>query len=475
MNLRKAAAVLAIFLLLLAGSAAVWMWMTGGRIHSSPTATRTDRTYALTHAPATSIIIPTNSFSISTRDTQQGIDISIAGAPPANEALRLAAGKILRADASQIAKIDDGSVRLDWIAMAYAAPSTNFDYSISLSGKLFGRDLKPLSTETVQSISRYERSLNFEGEFPTWKFHFVSSNLPGCIAFQFNVFDARTHYSLTSGTSWWSDENAFYFSSPLRLWHQTPVEIMTTVAIGPQQIYSMSAREGAEIRYPGGLLRVVAITEHEISSWSSGGGGASTTNTLSLQYRPRTEDSPARSTIVFYSWPFGFHLPAELEFVGKDGAVLKTHGGGGSGEMKMVQVTASPGEIETIRVKHYPNFYRLIFTLPELPGLPEENRHVEDLFDVHIPYMRFQYEYEYQKTIADLVQLQFDHFALTFPNGHFPLVRANTTPRELFGELDSLRSNRTRDLYVNEEKLRIEERLDPLRQLLLKARELFAK
>jgi hypothetical protein len=60
------------------------------------------------------------------------------------------------------------------------------------------------------------------------------------------------------------------------------------------------------------------------------------------------------------------------------------------------------------------------------------------------------------------------HFALTFPNGYFPSVRTNTTPRELFLEMESLLANKDAQLVADPQKNEIRERKNPLLEALEK-------
>ena len=128
-------------------------------------------------------------------------------------------------------------------------------------------------------------------------------------------------------------------------------------------------------------------------------------------------------------------------------------------------------DIKEIRLLHYPNLHRLTFTIPELPGLPEQNRHVANLFDVHIPYMRFRYEYSFQSGVAQLLQMQNHSIPLTFTNNYFPTFRTNTTTRALFREMASMLSDPEKRIVVNPESNTIEAKRHPLAVLRHKVRQ----
>src|SRR5207244_3073155 len=102
------------------------------------------------------------------------------------------------------------------------------------------------------------------------------------------------------------------------------------------------------------------------------------------------------SSFAFFSWPKSASIPIELEFLGAGGKALESAGGGSSDQLTTAAVRARANEVKRIRLKFFPNVHRLVFTIPELPGLPEENRNMENLFDVHIPYSCFRYESAFQ-------------------------------------------------------------------------------
>jgi hypothetical protein len=127
---------------------------------------------------------------------------------------------------------------------------------------------------------------------------------------------------------------------------------------------------------------------------------------------------------------------------------------------------ATLDQVKEVRLKHYPNLYRITYTIPELPGLPEQNRNIQNLFDVHIPYMHYRYEYAFQHHIGNLLQMDQRHFALNYPNAYFPTTRTNTTPRALFLEMESLLANPELQLVADPQKNEIRTRLHPVRAAL---------
>ena len=172
--------------------------------------------------------------------------------------------------------------------------------------------------------------------------------------------------------------------------------------------------------------------------------------------------------MLLHVWPSAFGAPVEVEVWGKNGKKLQGGNAGTSGNLMKVTVDGFADDIEEVRLKYYTKKYRVIFTIPELPGLPEQNRGVKNLFEVHVPYMNLQYEYDFQHGISKLLQMEQSHFALNFPNAYFPSVRSNTTPRELFLEMEGLLANKDSQLVADPVKNEIRERKNPLLEALEK-------
>lgn len=155
-------------------------------------------------------------------------------------------------------------------------------------------------------------------------------------------------------------------------------------------------------------------------------------------------------------------MPIDFEFIDANGKTIAGLGAGSLGNFMMARAEADSEQIKEVRVKYYPNKHRLIYTIPELPGLPDQNRNIQNLFDVHIPYTYFRYEWDLQQALGKLLQMEQQHFSLTFPNGYFPTFRTNTTPRELFLEMESLLSKQDQQLVADPVKNEIRIRKHPL-------------
>ena len=474
MLFRKAALIALLLLVLIALGAGVWFWSSQTRLYSNPEALRTNDIYLRAHAPPTNISnLPTNILSaITVNQTTNETQISIPG-PSLWTEVDYPPLEIHKTTASEPILIGDGSVRLAYIASAWTIPRTNFPWSIELPAKLFTSDLDPASSnEVTDLISSSDRKLWFKGEFPAARFFFVCSNLPSFKPLKIQAFDARTgHPVLGSSYSMPARENLFWIDIDIRLWHQTPVELVTTIVTGPEQTFTLPPTPGAELRYPGGLIRLLAVSDTDFNSSSSSSDGRTNVFTFSGSSSDSDNNDP-RCSFIFYSWP-NARLQGELGFYDKKGK-MRGYGGSSSENIIEASVFGRTNDVVEIRLRYLPNAHRLVVTLPELPGLPEQNRNLKNLFDLHVPYMRSRYDHDYQRNIAQLLQMQKSHLPLTYSNAFFPVIHTNTTARALFNEMASMLSNKDHQLVADPVANKIESRPNPIITLIQKLKKKFA-
>jgi hypothetical protein len=141
------------------------------------------------------------------------------------------------------------------------------------------------------------------------------------------------------------------------------------------------------------------------------------------------------TTFVFAHNPPASSLPFDFIGLGPKDKVLPGGGGGSSGNLFVMQVQAPRESVQKARLKFFPAVKQLVFHLPEIPGLPTENRGVQNLFKVRIPYVRVNGEYELREIIESTVQLRFGpSVAFNPPPGYFPHVFTNQTAENLLAE-----------------------------------------
>ena len=372
MFFRKAALVVTVLLIVAALGMASWLWSSKNRLYSSPTVIRTNNTYdnlfiAVTNFPPK----PTNLLeSIQIDRSTNRIQLTY----PASHILSdtpHGALQIHRATAAQPIALNDGSLRLAYIGTGFAEPRTNFDY-VEIPAKYFTPDLKPSPPPAAELLPTYERKINFYGASPTYQFVYAASNLTELKPLGLSVFDARTQFRLESGhgSSWQS--NSYWFEASLTLWHQTPVEVFLTLATGPTVSYEVERKEGFHLQYPGGQITLLMMTDQELANSRSTYDGRTNVATYELGTRNPYYKDKDMCSFLFYSWPQSYSLPIEFEFFDQAGKKIPGYRSGSSRHLITQTILSKLDHVKEIRMKHFPNLHRLIYSLPELPGLPEQ-------------------------------------------------------------------------------------------------------
>ncbi|HEV8541705.1 MAG TPA: hypothetical protein VGR78_04885 [Verrucomicrobiae bacterium] len=473
MQFRRAAAITTIILLIMAAVLAIYMLRRGAFLYSDPGLARDNATYSvLTRQSPTLPPFPTNLLSsISTEETPSQITFRFP--QTYNVPYEDGPVTIVRSPATIPATVGAGSVSLRAVASAYSASLTNFRAAadifetVQLTPRIYNPALQEMSEAGLEAFrktsSSWEATLQFYGDFPSARFYFSFTNLPEIRLMGFQPFDARTKQSLTTsyGSSGPDQRNAFYYESPLALWHQTPLELCLSVATGPIETRTLDPAGKGELHFPRGVIKLMGIRDGHLSSSSTSDGRS---NVVVFRARgPNFSVPPGpRTTFIFFGWPAGSSVPVDFDFFGENGKVLTQDGGGISGNFILKTVAAQAGQVKEIRVKYYPNLYRIIFTLSELPGLPEENRNIRNLFDARIPYTRIRSEWDFQRTIECLTAMEVPPLNLQFTNTVFPINRTNLTTRDLFLEFGAHLANPGESLGVDPAQNRIIVRKHPL-------------
>lgn len=114
-----------------------------------------------------------------------------------------------------------------------------------------------------------------------------------------------------------------------------------------------------------------------------------------------------------------------------------------SGPLEMnagVHFDTTPAKLE---LKIWPAFSHVLFRIEDIPGLPAENRDLDDLFDVRLPRIEPTDDRELLGIIARATQMGLrdsapprtaDWLLTDFPDGHFPHLYEGMTARELLDE-----------------------------------------
>jgi hypothetical protein len=476
MFLRRFAIVLLIVVVILGGITAYLTYDRDWRLVIDPAAPRPNQDYERLMAISKASELPepkeTPGTVIENSDTE--LTIREPGGPMTMTPI-YPSGEIHRAVGTNAIQVGTGTISLRCIGVGYAAPKTNFDYAINIPAQSYSPDLHPLATNDLAGIFRaweWNRNVEFRGQFPTAKFVFARTDLTDFKFMGAQVFDARTKYNLMSSYSRSGEQETFWCEGEIALWHQTPLELVLTVATGPVQTYTILPKTNETVRYPGGFLKLIGITDGPVRGMSSMHDGKTNRVTLRKQTTPRSQFD-SQCAFVFVSLPGISDPPVDIEFLNEEGKAIDTRGGSSSWRITLISLAEPVDHVKQIRVKYYSKVARLIFQIPELPGLPEENRNLKNLFDARIPYIRFQQEWDVISGLNGLTQTVPSTFnTLNQTNTYYPLIFTNVTTRELFLDVSRRLPNVEDRLTVDPAKNTIEVAHPPLAVLLEKLRKL---
>jgi hypothetical protein len=463
--LRRAAIALTVVFIIAIVAIGVLLVRNKNRLYSDPSLPRESKAFTKAFTPVTNTpSIDTTDFKTSivrSNDTEVRIEFpkKFAEPPDYQHAFLLAEG-------SNAVSFADSQVTLQTIAVncAPTGGATNTAYYSSS-----GERLDPAKTR--RTLPMQSGGTPFRGTFPHADFYFQSTNLPSDVMLVgFQAFDHRTRRLRTSGHSSAIHRDAtttIWIAADIELWHQTPIDVVLTIATGPIELTSHPIDLSAPpIPFPGGMLKLLHISDAEINSWGTDINNGTNFVTLSTD----RDAKPPKTSFVFFGWPTMQGLPLQFQLARADGQPAQHAGRSSSDSLLIATVEEKPADLAKIEMRYYPNVYRLVFHLPELPGLPEENRNLQNLFDTRIPYIRMPYLYAYQSTILKLIDMNAQQIPLTYSNLSFPVIRTNTTARELFREMDHLASDPEKILVVDPVKNEVRYERSTLHSLLNKAK-----
>jgi hypothetical protein len=468
--IRRAALVLTalcvIFALALGG-----LFLRPNRLYSDPALPRESKAYETAHTIVTNIPpVDTNAtFLVSSHSGQIRIQL-----PNRLTEKQEYQHPFFLVEGSNAVSLGQSQITLRTIAINYSDGNTHVSAGSDPGGAYYspaGELQDPASIKDVIGPAR--GNLQFRGRFPRAAFYFQSTNLPApeVMVLSFEAFDRRTQRALTTGHSSSVHNHAastIWIGADIELWHQTPVELVLTIALGPTQasIHPIDVN-APPIAFAGGMLKLLHIADTEINSW--GNDSLGTTNFVTLL--PDRAGPEPKTALAFYGWPTAHGIPVQIQLADRDGSTPQHTGMSSSENILIASVDGRPEQLGSIQMRYFPNVYRLVFHLQELPGLPEENRNLKNLFDIQIPFVRIPSEHAYQSTILKLAALKGDHIPLAYSNIFFPMVRTNTTVRELFREMERLASNPERVLIVDPVKSEIRYEPSLLHSFLNKAKQ----
>lgn len=221
-------------------------------------------------------------------------------------------------------------------------------------------------------------------------------------------------------------------------WRRNQTLAALDVSVGPEHVISLDPSEGAEQSGGGQVLRLLRIFPGFVFS------GASTMQVFDGEhtglYRRKRKDpgltDDAHTGFLIAAYPYGSWSSLSVDVLDREGNPIKSRVTTTYRMPYLVTCEAPLSEVGSIRAKVPDRFARLLIPLPDLPQLPAENDHLEDLFDMRIPLLRKGHE---EEVISQLTQLEPHHHADrlsgTLPMAGNTTQGTGTTPREILEQL----------------------------------------
>lgn len=420
-----------LLLVLIGGFLAVLTWfsLNPPSLFSDPSVPRPNRSYdAVTTPREPAPPLTSNVFgSVTIRSNSNNLEIIIPQ-PQAPGELDPFGFQLRKASPSHHVALPPGSLHLNYMAVAWNVPTTNFDYSVNVPARFFTPELEPIPFDQLSPrLNPWEATLSYRGEFPEVKFAFTASNLPPWKLLGMELFDARTKRTLSTGYSHSSNPDGFYLSTPAGLWHKAPVQAFIHLAHGEPHVVDIPVHDFIEKNFGPARVKLAGI----LPGYSSGTSSSNDGRTNRVQVNFSSLPTETNSAVVMMVHPRAYRAPLDFAAIDQDGNKLESRGSTTSDSMHLLNIQASPDRIKFVRVLHYPHISRLQFDLPYIPGLPPENDAVTNLFDLKVPYVRMRYQDEFYSNLGTLLQLDISFRNLNFPQGTFPLVYTNKTARQL--------------------------------------------
>jgi len=335
----------------------------------------------------------------------------------------------------------DGSppvVRLNYIGVGYGPiPRTRWPLDhVPTDVRYFDAGGRELSIGAeIKALPRAHATLTYRGRFPSVVFGLQLA--PGARLLSTEIFDARTHRIVHAGLGRGNMEGTrLEIYAELTQWHAAPLELVLDVLLGPVETEGWNLEPGRAGTFGDWRLAYVGHVEGAIQ------GVAPRSDALTFRLGPDTLDR--ESTFLFRVTPNFAGKPMTIALLDAQGKAL-SRGGGSWGQIGYVRCRVPADQVASIRIRRHTRAQRIVLTLPMLPGLPDENRAVSNLFEVVMPFVRVRNLHDMEQLIEGSVQMNLQKgLVLAPPANYFPRAFTNITPRMLVQEYRNLSTDKPR-------------------------------
>ncbi|MHC4568454.1 MAG: hypothetical protein ACYTE3_22160 [Planctomycetota bacterium] len=302
--------------------------------------------------------------------------------------------------------------------------------------RFWNAELQSITEEQARELNPYEFFKTSGGfrysPFPGVQLGFQPKAMEDLMFHGITILAASTKAKLSAGYGSQRRPPYQWFRTHISSWRRAPVDIVIEVSYGPSRTFEFAPRAGEGFSEGSFECRLIHVFEDVDTSRY---GSSSRDKTVILEF-PKAQSDKAGLRFVFACQPTAIRMPVTFEFLDADGNVLSTGGSSTSGPIYDISMNHALEEVARVRACYRTQRRRVLIHLPYIPGLPEENNAIDDLFDLHIPYVRLHDAGQAGMFLARTLQLQSSSRTGPVPPNsinsiRFPLEFSDTTVREI--------------------------------------------
>ncbi|MDJ0841688.1 MAG: hypothetical protein QNK37_34595 [Acidobacteriota bacterium] len=239
------------------------------------------------------------------------------------------------------------------------------------------------------------------------------------------ILDARTGRQLNLSGFYHDHDFIVPWSAPIPMLHPGPVRIVVDIAFGPGRDYTLPAQIGAHVDLKHTSLHLLDIRK---GRWR-GSSMSSDSKSMTGEYEA---DVGYNEICLIVAMETTASLPFDIFYEKSDGSLVDLSFGSTNNFLQL-NCPDLLGPDDNLMIREYEQVKRLVFTLPRLPGLPEENLGVDNLAAVKIPYVKLDSRRDLSRVAAAYLQVKYVNDREHGLKGgkEFPMVLKDTTPAEM--------------------------------------------
>ena len=211
-----------------------------------------------------------------------------------------------------------------------------------------------------------------------------------------SLFDERTKAAVSLGCSSGFMDDWYYVMQGVEILHSAPLFLLIDVVHGPP--------EACEIRPVSGTRAVFSNSQCRLEGFMEGISGGVAPG----DYKTRFDIGSSikdRTTLVLTRDPGADWGQFDIALISRAGEEITPNSMQYQGFGGIINFRVPPQKIKCVRITYHPEITRLMIPIKELPGLPDENREVENLLNVRVPYAKFENELEMRIFLGGVLEV----------------------------------------------------------------------